>query len=57
VFRTKLSEPMTVLNVGYVDEIVGTPAGLRFAIRLALYDSELISTSSIGHFGHRATCT
>ncbi|HEY0480027.1 MAG TPA: hypothetical protein VGD37_21050 [Kofleriaceae bacterium] len=57
MFRTKLSEPMTVLNVGYVDEIVGTPAGLRFAIRLALYDSELISTSSIGHFGHRATCT
>jgi salicylate 5-hydroxylase small subunit len=37
-----------VFNVGrYLDEIVGTPAGLRFAVRLAIYDSELIPTSII----------
>jgi salicylate 5-hydroxylase small subunit len=48
VFRTKLSEPTTVFNVGrYLDEIVRTPAGLRFAVRLAIYDSELIPTSII----------
>jgi salicylate 5-hydroxylase small subunit len=48
VFRTKLSEPTIVFNVGrYLDEIVDTPAGLRFASRLAIYDSELIPTSII----------
>jgi salicylate 5-hydroxylase small subunit len=48
VFRTKLSEPTTVFNVGrYLDEIVRTPAGLRFAVRLAIYDSELIPNSII----------
>ena len=48
VFRTKLSEPTTIFNVGrYLDEIVATPAGLRFAVRLAIYDSELIPTSII----------
>jgi len=48
VFRTKLSEPTTVFNVGrYLDEIVRTPDGLRFAVRLAIYDSELIPNSII----------
>jgi len=48
VFRTKLSEPTTLFNVGrYVDEIVRTPDGLKFATRLAIYDSELIPNSII----------
>ena len=48
VFRTKLSEPTTVFNVGrYLDEIVRTPDGLRFAVRLVIYDSELIPNSII----------
>ena len=48
VYRTKLSEPTTVFNVGrYLDEIVATPAGLRFATRLVIYDSELIPNSII----------
>ncbi len=48
VFRTKLSELSTVFNVGrYVDEVVRTPAGLRFASRLCIYDSELIPNSII----------
>jgi salicylate 5-hydroxylase small subunit len=48
VFRTKLSEPTTVFNVGhYLDEIVRTPGGLRFAVRLAIYDSELVPNSII----------
>jgi len=48
VFRTKLSEPTIVFNVGrYVDDIVATPAGLRFASRIAVYDSELIPNSII----------
>jgi salicylate 5-hydroxylase small subunit len=48
VFRTKLSEPTIVFNVGrYLDEIVDTPRGLRFAVRLAIYDSELIPNSII----------
>jgi salicylate 5-hydroxylase small subunit len=48
VYRTKLSEPTTVFNVGrYLDEIVRTPEGLRFATRLVIYDSELIPNSII----------
>jgi salicylate 5-hydroxylase small subunit len=48
VFRTRLSEPTTVFNVGrYLDEIVRTPRGLRLASRLVIYDSELIPTSII----------
>ena len=48
VFRTKLSEPTIVFNVGrYLDDIVATPDGLRFAVRLAIYDSELIPNSII----------
>jgi salicylate 5-hydroxylase small subunit len=48
VFRTKLSEPSVVFNVGrYLDTVVRTPAGLKFSQRLAVYDSELIPNSII----------
>jgi salicylate 5-hydroxylase small subunit len=48
VFRTKLSEPSTVFNVGrYLDVVVRTPHGLKFAQRLAIYDTEMISNSII----------
>lgn len=48
VFRTKPSELSTVFNVGrYLDEVVRTPQGLRFAARVAVYDSELIPNSII----------
>ena len=48
VFRTKLSELSTVFNVGrYVDEVVRTPEGLRFASRVCIYDSEMIPNSII----------
>jgi salicylate 5-hydroxylase small subunit len=48
VFRTKLSELSTVFNVGrYVDEVVRTNEGLRFASRLCIYDSEMIPNSII----------
>jgi salicylate 5-hydroxylase small subunit len=48
VFRTKLSTLTTVFNVGrYVDEVARTPQGLKFASRLAIYDSELIPNSII----------
>jgi salicylate 5-hydroxylase small subunit len=48
VFRTKLSALTTVFNVGrYLDVIVRTPQGLRFASRQAIYDSEMIPNSII----------
>ena len=48
VFRTKLSELTTVFNVGrYIDTIVRTPEGLKFASRLCIYDSEMIPNSII----------
>ena len=48
VFRTKLSELTTVFNVGrYLDTIVRTAQGLRFASRLCIYDSEMIPNSII----------
>ena len=48
VFRTKLSDESTVFNVGrYVDVIVRTPAGLKFASRNCVYDSEMIPNSII----------
>lgn len=48
VFRTKLSEPSSVFNVGrYLDVIVRTPAGFKFASRQCIYDSELIPNSII----------
>lgn len=48
VFRTKLSELSTVFNVGrYIDVVVRTAEGLRFASRLVVYDSEMIPNSII----------
>ena len=48
VFRTKLSELTTVFNVGrYLDAVVRTPGGLKFASRQCIYDSELIPNSII----------
>lgn len=48
VFRTKLSDASTVFNVGrYIDTIVRTPAGLKFASRQCIYDSEMIPNSII----------
>ena len=48
VFRTKLSEASTVFNVGrYLDTVVRTPQGLKFAQRLCIYDSEMIPNSII----------
>ena len=48
VFRTKLSDASTVFNVGrYLDTVVRTPAGLKFASRECIYDSEMIPNSII----------
>jgi salicylate 5-hydroxylase small subunit len=48
VFRTKLSDASTVFNVGrYIDRVVRTPAGLKFASRECIYDSEMIPNSII----------
>jgi salicylate 5-hydroxylase small subunit len=48
VFRTKLDKESTVFNVGrYIDTIVQTDAGLKFAQRLCVYDSEMIPNSII----------
>jgi salicylate 5-hydroxylase small subunit len=48
VFRTKLSELSTVFNVGrYIDSIVRTDQGLKFASRICVYDSEMIPNSII----------
>ena len=48
VFRTKLSEATTVFNVGrYLDTVVRTPAGFKFASRECIYDSEMIPNSII----------
>jgi salicylate 5-hydroxylase small subunit len=48
VFRTRPGDASEVYNVGrYVDEIVRTPAGLKFASRLCVYDSEMILNSLI----------
>jgi salicylate 5-hydroxylase small subunit len=48
VFRTKPSALTTVFNVGRtLDVVVRSDAGLRFAERLVIYDSELIPNSII----------
>ena len=48
VFRTKPGGASEVYNVGrYIDEIVRTAAGLRFASRRCVYDSEMILNSLI----------
>jgi salicylate 5-hydroxylase small subunit len=48
VFRTKYDKESTVFNVGrYIDTVVQTPQGLKFAERLCVYDSEMIPNSII----------
>lgn len=48
VFRTKLSELSTVFSVGrYIDVVVRTDEGLKFASRQVIYDSEMIPNSVI----------
>jgi salicylate 5-hydroxylase small subunit len=48
VFRTKPDEVTTVFNVGrYLDIIERTDAGLKFAQRLCIFDSEMIPNSLI----------
>jgi len=48
VFRTKFNKDSTVFNVGrYIDEVVSTPKGLKFAKRWCIYDSEMIPNSII----------
>ncbi len=48
VFRTKPDALTTVFNVGrYLDTIVRTGDGLKFAARLCVFDSELIPNSLI----------
>ena len=48
VFRTKLGELSTVFNVGrYIDSVVKTSEGLKFASRLCVYDSEMIPNAII----------
>lgn len=48
VFRTKIDKESTVYNVGrYIDTLVQTPEGLKFAERICVYDSEMIPNSII----------
>jgi salicylate 5-hydroxylase small subunit len=48
VFRTRPGDASEVYNVGrYIDEIVRTPEGLRFASRHCVYDSEMVLNSLI----------
>lgn len=48
VFRTRPGDTSEVYNVGrYIDEIVRTADGLKFASRLCVYDSEMVLNSLI----------
>jgi salicylate 5-hydroxylase small subunit len=48
VFRTKLDKESTVFIVGrYIDTLVHTPEGFKFAERLCIFDSEMIPNSII----------
>ncbi len=48
VFRTKYDKESTVFNVGrYIDTIVQSPEGFKFAERICVFDSELIPDSII----------
>ena len=48
VFRTRPGDASEVYNVGrYIDEIVRTEAGPKFASRLCVYDSEMVLNSLI----------
>src|ERR1700687_1378713 len=55
VFRTKLSELSSVFSVGrYIDVVVRTPQGLKFASRQVVYDSEMIPNSIISPISGKA---
>jgi salicylate 5-hydroxylase small subunit len=48
VFRTRPGDASEVYNVGrYLDDIVRTPAGLKFRSRRCIYDSEMVLNSLI----------
>lgn len=48
IFRTKTDGHSEVFNVGYyLDKVVQTAEGLRFASRLCIFDSELVPNSLI----------
>jgi salicylate 5-hydroxylase small subunit len=48
VFRTRPGDASEVYNVGrYIDGIVRTEGGLKFASRLCVYDSEMVLNSLI----------
>jgi salicylate 5-hydroxylase small subunit len=48
VVRTKRDLPAEILSVGvYLDKIVATEEGLRFAQRLCIFDNDLIPNSII----------
>jgi len=48
IFRTRPGDASEVYNVGrYIDELVRTEAGLKFASRLCVYDSEMVLNSLI----------
>ena len=48
VFRTRPGDASELYSVGrYIDEIMRTEGGLRFASRLCVYDSEMILNSLI----------
>jgi salicylate 5-hydroxylase small subunit len=48
VFRTRPGDASEVYSVGrYIDEVVRTESGLKFASRLCVYDSEMILNSLI----------
>ena len=48
VFRTRPGDSSEVYNVGrYLDELVRTPAGLKFRSRRCIYDSEMVLNSLI----------
>lgn len=48
VFRTRPGEASEVYNVGrYIDTLARTPAGLKLASRLCVYDSEMVLNSLI----------
>ena len=48
VFRTRPGDSSEVYNVGrYIDELVRTEGGMKFASRLCVYDSEMILNSLI----------
>ena len=48
VFRTKYDKESTVFNVGrYIDTIVQSPEGFKFAERICIFDSEMVPNSII----------